>query len=304
MQRSAASLPLQSASCLTCYRRCVLIYALEPTDELEPAPQPSIYLSHLSRPSTRRPPPRSNQLDPGLLALPRLFQPAVPQINPSRPRNPAKVNNLGRGRRRREKAQPNKGTQPLLQNQDCDRKREGEIEDQPDATRRAAAALPLDTSSSTGQNKKERDRTKIIKLRLIANRNRSPPATHHRCRFPFTVLAAAASAAPALSSSSSSLPSTAAQRQRIACSHQHSAHLTTSAARQKISLRQQQGAASTNLITGHKARARYNLSSILKRIPPSAHCGTLETKRPRHFHTTPQTATAAVSAPIPEQAWR
>lgn len=155
-QRSAASLPLQSASCLTCYRLCVLIYALEPTDELEPAPQPLIYLSHLSRPSTRRPPPRSNQLDPGLLALPRLFQPAVPQINPSRPRNPAKVNNLGRGRRRREKAQPNKGTQPLLQNQDCDQKREGEIEDQPDATRRAAAALPLDTSSSTGHIKKER----------------------------------------------------------------------------------------------------------------------------------------------------
>lgn len=226
-QRSAASLPLQSASCLTCYRLCVLIYALEPTDELEPAPQPSIYLSHLSRPSTRRPPPRSNQLDPGLLALPRLFQPAVPQINPSRPRNPAKVNNLGRGRRRREKAQPNKGTQPLLQNQDCDQKREGEIEDQPDATRRAAAALPLDTSSSTGHTgtSRKRDRTKIIKLRLIANRNRSPPATHHRCRFSFTVLAAAASAAPALSSSSS-LPSTAAQRQRIACSHQHSAHLT------------------------------------------------------------------------------
>lgn len=156
MQRSTAFLPLQSACCLTCYRRCVLIFALDPTHELEPAPQPSIYLSHLSRPSTRRP-PGSNQLDPGLLSLPRLFQPAVPQINPSRPRNPAKVNNLGRVRRRREKSPAQQGDPAPPLDQDCDQKREGEIEDQPDATRRAAAALPLDTNSSTGHMKRERE---------------------------------------------------------------------------------------------------------------------------------------------------
>lgn len=155
-------------------------------------------------------------------------------------------------RRLREKAQPNKGTQPLLQIKTVTKR--GKEKLKISLTRPAVQPqrCPSTRAAAPGRSGK-RDRTKIIKLRLIANRNRAPPATHHRCRFPFTVLAAA-SAAQALSSSSS-LPSTAAQRQRIACSHQHSAHLTYFCSSTKIShSQQQQGTTITNLIITCKTR--------------------------------------------------
>jgi hypothetical protein len=103
----------------------------------------------------------------------------------------------GGGDTRGKKAQPNQGTQPLLQIKIvCVAKRGKEkIEDQPDATRRAAAAVAPRHEQQEQAHPSRQDRTKIIKLGLIANRNRAPPATYaSAAHFHFTVLAASAAA--------------------------------------------------------------------------------------------------------------